>query len=183
MNCSNDGSCRTQKHCDCFENCTCLNECSCSDHCTCSFKCKCDLDSVENCACFEDNCECNNYCIHHCTCTHKENCLHKNCNLDEYCEIESEYHCELKKCFNFYCNKKLPQWVLDCSRGCCRNCDMNYGPITLDIIENCPICLKNKQLIKTDCNHIFCFNCYKLYCHQHINRTCPICRKQNWTNL
>ncbi len=39
-------------------------------------------------------------------------------------------------------------------------------------MDNCPICYKNKKLVKTECNHYFCINCLL-----QIDK-CALCRKK-----
>jgi len=40
----------------------------------------------------------------------------------------------------------------------------------------CPICLEDKELCITNCNHNFCFDC--LHEWLKINQDCPNCRKK-----
>jgi len=45
--------------------------------------------------------------------------------------------------------------------------------------EECPICYQplNKGIVKTNCLHNFCFDCFIIYIIDDIyNKTCPICR-------
>ena len=46
-------------------------------------------------------------------------------------------------------------------------------------IEECPICydIIDGALVRTPCNHVFCYNCYMYYYNQTNVKDCPICRK------
>ena len=39
----------------------------------------------------------------------------------------------------------------------------------------CGICYTNKNILKTDCNHIFCSKCLSTW--REIKNSCPICRR------
>ena len=40
---------------------------------------------------------------------------------------------------------------------------------------DCGICYTNKNILKTDCNHIFCSKCLSTW--RQIKNSCPICRR------
>jgi hypothetical protein len=113
-----------------------------------------------------------------CTCGHRE---HKG-NCPSACCIPVE-------CRNYkYCNVKQAQWVSDCHNGMCLNCAVQLGPHeTTNIIENCPVCLENKNIIILKCNHKICSDCwYKITelsvdedTEKSYKTLCPLCRNLN----
>jgi hypothetical protein len=46
-------------------------------------------------------------------------------------------------------------------------------------VEECPICYNiiDGALVKTPCNHIFCYNCYMYYYDKTNIKDCPLCRQ------
>ena len=83
----------------------------------------------------------------------------QQCDYDCYEKrLECAYNCELRPCNNFIiCQKKYPQWYLNCHNGCDTHCDMQYGPLKfldeetsiwedLQVIWKCPKMLFVKAL-------------------------------------
>lgn len=164
--CRGDGSCLIQCCCHCYD-----CECECNDDCTKEF---------------DDNGEiwgCDGKC---CNCKHNDDCewvngIHKDCKFLDICLVPTncQYKCKPQKCINYIiCNKKSPQWVLDCHNGCCgANCDIQYGPLTfLEEEDECCICFEDKKMIKLLCNHKFCLDCIIKHCDNSGMSKCPLCR-------
>ena len=43
--------------------------------------------------------------------------------------------------------------------------------------DYCNICYIDKEILETDCNHLFCKSCIGKWLNDEIKNTCPICRK------
>jgi len=124
-----------------------------------------------------NNCEC--YCKNICTCGHYEHngyCLSKECS------------CVLQECRNIkFCKTKMPQWILDCHNGLCDKCLVQMGNhIKTNIVQECPICFEDKRMIKLQCNHFLCNECWYSITKEVLSKEnieeyveCPICRSKN----
>lgn len=77
--------------------------------------------------------------------------------------LECPHNCELQPCNNFsICQKKYPQWYLDCHNGCDNHCDKQYD--TLKFLEEetkCCLCFENKKMKQLMCNNKYCLDCIK----------------------
>mgnify|MGYP000255193207 FL=1 len=103
----------------------------------------------------------------------------QQCDYDCYEKrLECAYNCELRPCNNFIiCQKKYPQWYLNCHNGCDTHCDMQYGPLKfLDEETECCICFEHKKMIQLLCNHKFCLDCIKKHVDGSYQNKCPLCR-------
>lgn len=74
----------------------------------------------------------------------------------------------------------LPSFPLESLFNLTKKVDINFKnvrPAHFDEELNCPICfdkIKDKESIETECNHIFCNSCIKIWLEQH--KQCPYCR-------
>jgi len=121
-----------------------------------------------------------------CTCFNKTKnkffdiciCGHKNHN--GYCPSDC---CILIECRNHKkCETKLPQWIINCHKGLCDTCSVQMGSHTyLNSVEECNICLEWKQMIKLQCNHHICNDCwYDITLDSNEEYVlCPFCRSKN----
>ena len=144
-------------------------------------------------------------CIQQCVCTCYEDeecevpsevcsCGHRNhthliggkTDTDIYCQKECPHKCQLIECYNFrLCGKKYPQQILDCHNGMCIGCSIMIGKVKfLDVKDDCPICMENKDMIQISCGkHTLCIDCWKQMAEKHdgpIPLTCPLCRESIW---
>lgn len=137
------------------------------------------------CICFKN--EESNELAEVCTCGHR-NHTHliggSNCyNL--YCQTECPHNCKLVECHNYkMCGEKRPQQILDSHNGMCTNCAIMFGKINfLGILDDCPICMENKDMIQISCGkHNVCIDCWK-HMSKLTNKyplTCPMCRESIW---
>ncbi len=90
-----------------------------------------------------------------------------NTNLPFYIKKDdTNCDCTLIKCQNYHiCKNELPEFLIDCFRGYCINCNLmqlsnnDFYKKSLEK-EECRICCENDYLYKMDtCNHYFCANC------------------------
>lgn len=116
------------------------------------------------------------------SCKGRGECLEQR-NEFEYTRVDCS-RCELQECHNFkVCGQKRPQWVLHCNSGMCINCAISLGKLTiLHKVDDCPICLMKKDLIRVSCGkHTTCIDCWKNWsttCEPPV--TCPLCREPIW---
>ena len=113
-----------------------------------------------------------------CTCGHRE---HEG-NCPSNC-------CSPVECKNYsFCKIKQPKWVSNCHNGMCMNCAVQFGRHkTTDIIEDCPVCLENKNIIILHCNHKICYECWYMITKngfgdddpEEYKPQCPLCRNIN----
>ena len=137
------------------------------------------------CLCFEDEeCEVPSEV---CTCGHRDHpkLYGGDTECDIYCRDECPYKCELIPCHNYkLCQKKLPQCQLDINNGMCLDCAVSFGKIKfLDIKDECPICMENKNMIQISCEkHNLCLDCWKEISKtsKYGPTTCPLCRESIW---
>jgi len=123
-----------------------------------------------------------------CTCGHRDHAKlvgGPNVETDVYCKPDCVHNCQLVECHNYkFCGIKLPQWVLDCHRGMCSDCAVNYGRIKfLTVKDDCPVCLVNKDMIEISCEkHKICLECWQQWSEtsNQIPLTCPLCRESIW---
>lgn len=121
-----------------------------------------------------------------CTCTHRHHnqIIGGNLESDIYCKEACSHNCELVKCHNYkICARELPQWVLDCHNGMCPDCAVTIGKVTfLDVKEDCPICLLNKDIVAISCKHKVCLDCWINWSETSTQAplTCPLCRNPIW---
>jgi len=92
--------------------------------------------------------------------------------------------CHPIECRNYkYCNNKLPKLVLDANNGMCINCAVQMGNhITTDDIRICHICSENKKMIKLNCGHRICNDCWFKHSSpikKNFNWQCPFCKENN----
>jgi hypothetical protein len=108
-------------------------------------------------------------------------CVHKNHN--GYCPNEC---CEPQKCL--YCTKTRPQYLLDKNNFMSSDCNHEMRPIlgqhqNTNEIEECPVCLQDKNMTVLQCNHKICNGCwYTIALDKYKNaesRLCPLCRNIN----
>lgn len=132
----------------------------------------------------------------------------KSCNgscikqTDDFEEYKLTGSCKLFPCKNApHCTRKCPEWLLDCHFQMCPNCAICMGRINeTEIMDDCPVCLETKLMIKLKCNHLICQNCWfnitvvpwiNYYEEEHDDEEnaektaesnkCPLCRgKTNW---
>ena len=139
-------------------------------------------------------CNGNGECVLQCYC----NCYNEETDeYDEICVCGHREHnsycpshcCVYIECRNYkYCNNKHPKWYLDCNNGMCVNCAVQMGDHLLtNTIEECCVCLENKQMIVLKCYHVVCNDCWFTITKECINscnynRYCPLCRNINECN-
>jgi hypothetical protein len=136
------------------------------------------------CICYEDN----DTPSEECRCGHRNHThiIGGNRETDIYCQKECSYKCKLIECHNFkLCGKKYPQRVLNCHNGMCIDCAIMLGKITfLDVKDDCPICMENKDMIQISCEkHNLCIECWTKMSeteNRPIPLSCPICRENIW---
>ncbi len=77
------------------------------------------------------------------------------------------------RCKNLLCNEAFPQWVSECHRGFCMNCDMNLGPFNdLPEKEICNYCHEEKNMIELQrCKHKLCIECWCRIANEIISIT------------
>lgn len=139
-----------------------------------------------SCGCYEDE----EYEIPsvECNCGHRNHThiLGGNTECDIYCQTECPYKCKLVECHNFrLCGKKYPQELLDCHNGMCSDCAIMLGKIKfLDIKDDCPVCMENKDMIQISCDkHTLCLECWtkmSITENRPIPLSCPMCRENIW---
>ena len=124
-----------------------------------------------------------------CTCGHRnhKHLIGGTTEFDIYCQKECSYNCQLVECHNFrLCGIKKPQEILDYHNGMCSNCAILLGKLKiLDIKDDCPICMENKDMLEISCGgkHKFCIDCWKTMSeleNRPIPLTCPLCRESIW---
>lgn len=150
----------------------------CEGRGNCFLECSCD--------CFDDD----DYQIPslECSCGKRDHIKFNGGDTDSdfYCQTECLYKCKLIECYNFrFCGKKMPQMLLDCHNEMCPMCAIYIGKIKfLDIKEDCPICMDNKDIIQLSCDgkHKLCIDCWKKIAEMDgpNSSTCPICREAIW---
>jgi len=74
--------------------------------------------------------------------------------------------CLCKQCPNFnLCHVWAPQWVFDCKKGLCVNCDIHLGHLTFrDATTPCPVCTgpdKKAHVQFPGCEHWVCVDCMR----------------------
>lgn len=104
---------------------------------------------------------------------------------DSYYKSDCPYNCQLVRCHNYrLCGQTRPKWLLNCDGGMCKDCALKIGKIKfLDVKDDCPICLNNKDIIQVCCGkHNICIDCWKEWSRtsKQIPLTCPICRDHIW---
>ncbi len=67
----------------------------------------------------------------------------------------------------------------------CIDCAIMLGKITfLDVKDDCPICMENKDMIQISCEkHNLCIECWTKMSeteNRPIPLSCPICRENIW---
>lgn len=137
------------------------------------------------CSCYEDEDE--EIPSEHCICGHRDHpkLFGGDSCFDIYCKETCDFNCQLVQCHNFkMCNKKRPQWLLFTHGGMCVDCAVNYGKIKfLDVKDDCPICMENKDMIEISCGkHCVCIDCWKQLSESQtcIPMKCPLCRESIW---
>ena len=115
-------------------------------------------------------------------CLHQ--CSHKKHN--GYCPSKC---CSPIECINFkFCKVKNPKQILMIHNGKCVNCDIQFGRHKItDIIEECTVCLDNKNIIILKCNHHICNECWFKITEKGFRDDddeiykplCPLCRNIN----
>ncbi len=115
-------------------------------------------------------------------------------HLKGYCPSNCPKGCTVEthviKC-NF-CNDIAPIAILNATGTGnpegrkCLNCKIQYGQIEkTDKIDECSICLQDKNMIKLPCSHLVCFDCWKKESHtsylsakanERFPVDCPLCR-------
>lgn len=118
-----------------------------------------------------------------CDCPSKCKCIHKN--HYGWCPNTC---CELIECRNFDdCRNKMPLWILKECNGLCNECFVQMGTHELtNIVQECPICFEESNMIKLSCNHLLCNKCwYDITLNSCLDITknfipeCPLCRNKN----
>lgn len=110
-----------------------------------------------------------------CVCGHREH--------NGYCPSNCCYLIECKNYKN--CKMKLPKWVLLCSNDMCINCDIQMGKTTyLNQLEECCVCLENKNMLILKCKHKICNDCWyniskPVFQSLDKQSRCPLCRNVN----
>ncbi len=146
-----------------------MTSCDGTGHCLILLQCDCECYN-------EETKEYNELCI----CGHREH--------NGYCPSNC---CILFECRNYkFCNVKQPQCILWCDNGMCRGCAVQMGRHTItNIIEECCVCLENKNMIILKCNHKVCNDCWYNITNDGFDTDerkpplCPLCRNLNdWTN-
>ena len=142
---------------DCTGDGTCIQQCSC--------ECYDEIDETTD-------------KIHEvCTCGHREH----NGNCPNNCL----HNCQVVECHNYrMCKQKRPQRILWCHNGMCIDCAVSIGKIKfLDIKDDCPICMENKEVVEITCRkHNICLECWKEWSisSKQAPLTCPLCRESIW---
>jgi len=110
-------------------------------------------------------------------------------NFDNWCDelynsmyVDEEKEYPMIECHNYsFCNTKDKDFLIEQYGGTCDNCWKYFGHIN-NINENkeCNICNEAKNIIKLQCNHEMCYDCWKKIADDHHNvpTKCPFCRKQ-----
>jgi len=136
----------------------------------------------------ENNCNGNGKCLKQCKCICKKTKVN---TLFDFCKCDHQNHqgycpthcCNLIKCRNYdKCNIKLPQWIIDCHKGVCDNCFVQMGIHDyLELKEECNICFEIKNMLKLQCGHNICNDCWFdiTYTSDDIYVLCPFCRSKN----
>ena len=123
--------------------------------------------SDDDCVCANDDKQCN------------------TCKRGGYdCPSACIHDCKGVECRNYiHCGKKDPQFLLDCHRDQCINCDTMSGMTTYTkLVEECCVCYEMKRMVLLKCNHTVCTDCWWSISNVREHRKCPICRKKNdWT--
>ena len=110
-----------------------------------------------------------------CVCGHREHSGNREHN--RYCPSVC---CKPIECRNYkYCNVKQPKWLSFCHNGMCMNCAILMGKHTYTTqLEDCCVCLENKNMLILKCNHKICNDCwYNISIFG--SSLCPLCRNIN----
>ena len=150
----------------------------------CNFECNCERPALKT-KCEGDG-TCITRCNHICICN-LENCICHHKEHGQLCPTECYYNCKPVLCENFnLCGNYIPEWVNQINYGICfHDCNWGYGKIVyLDRIADCHICYENKNMIKLQCGHELCVNCWKNIVDSvdtiNISPSCPFCRYTIW---
>jgi hypothetical protein len=140
---------------------------SCDRTGECLIQCECECYNEET---YEQN--------EICSCGHREH--------NGYCP---SYCCLPIECRNYkYCKEIQPQWVSNCHNGMCMNCAVQLGRHkTTNTLDDCPVCLENKNMLILKCNHKVCNDCWftitkKGFGNEDVDEykpLCPLCRSLN----
>jgi hypothetical protein len=87
-----------------------------------------------------------------------------------FCKVICIYDCKPIHCENPVCKETFPEFKYSKKCNTCNIFQIEFTPIQ----EECCICYKNKYMIKTHCNHMYCFDC--LMDDQSEVIRCFICR-------
>lgn len=142
--------------------------------------CKGDGSCLEQC-----NCECydivdsdsdEDIVISHeiCTCGHREH--------GGYCPSNC---CQPLECRNYkFCKVKNPKWLADIHNGMCMNCAVQMGRHKVsDQVDECCVCLEDKNMIILNCRHLICNECWFKITKNDEDDKCPLCRSPNdWSS-
>jgi hypothetical protein len=169
LKCKGDGECLMRCFCECYMCCVCNQY---AENCLCL--------PVE-CECPEPFCDCSgNFVMADiCVCSHREHGGWCKPNNVDVCE----YNCEPVLCQNdrFHPidmqNKKYPKWYITEYSGNCRECTniYGYGFRHIDVVEECPVCYDNKDMVELHCKHKVCRECWWAI-STRLNQRCPLCR-------
>ncbi len=167
---------------------------SCNGYGECLIQCQCECECYEELCKYHDECECECEWYDECQCydiilLYKKICVCGHRSHGGYCPSTC---CEPVECRNYkYCNEKNPQMILYCHNGMCMNCAIQMGRHkTSDIVDYCPVCLENKNMIILNCNLQICNECwYKITEigfgdeNRESGPKCPLCRSLNdWSS-
>lgn len=137
------------------------------------------------CVCFDDEDDDIPSSICSCGHRHHQKLIGGSTEYNLYCKNDCPHECQLIECHNYrMCGQKRPQRLLDCDGGMCKDCAITIGKIKfLDVNEECPICLDNKDMIEINCGkHKVCLDCWTKLSEtiDQYPLTCPICRESIW---
>ena len=139
------------------------------------------------------------YCNGDGSCLMKCNCICYNKETgkeDEMCVCSHREHngycpnncCVMIKCMNHVsCTSMKPKWIFDYHNGFCINCHFKFTKYkSTNIINVCPICLENKNMILLNCKHKMCEECWDnitkkgfSICEKEYITLCTLCRDSN----
>lgn len=121
------------------------------------------------------------------------------CGHREHNGLCSSGCCQWVECKNHtFCDGTVPAYIADCkygrthpqfkidhTPGICTSCVYKMGKhVYTNQIEDCCVCLENKNMIVLTCNHKVCNDCWFNITKNEVENTvrrslCPLCRNLN----